>query len=222
MDSVGETKLLNGDAACIRPTTRDSMDQPKFTRFEVVAIGASAGGLSALRYLLGPLPPSFPLPLLIVQHLAPSHISLLAHILARHTHLEVKEAEQGDTLAPGHAYIAPPGYHLLAGPNGTLELTDSALVHFSRPSVDKLFESVAKRYGAGAIAIILTGAGKDGAAGLRAVKKAGGVTIVQDPDTAEYSSMPHFAVATHSADHVLSMERIPSFVLDLVTRGDVR
>jgi two-component system, chemotaxis family, protein-glutamate methylesterase/glutaminase len=222
MDSVAETEILNGNTISIRPATRDNMAIRKSSRFEVVAIGASAGGLSALRQLLEPLPASFPLPLLIVQHLAPSHVSLLAHILSRHTRLTVKEAEHGATLAPGHAYIAPPGQHLLAGPSGTLELTDTELVHFSRPSVDKLFESVAKRYGAQGIAIILTGAGKDGAAGLRAVKKAGGVTIVQDPRTAEYSSMPHFAVATQSADHVLSMERIPSFLLDLVTRGDVR
>jgi two-component system, chemotaxis family, protein-glutamate methylesterase/glutaminase len=198
------------------------MDPPLSAGYQIVAIGASAGGLSALSRLLAPLSPAFPLPLLIVQHLAPANISMLAHILARHTQLTVTEATHGEKLAPGHAYIAPPSYHLVAGAGGTVELSSTPRVHFSRPSVDVLFESVAQRYGPHGIAIILTGAGKDGAAGLRAVKEAGGVTIVQDPGTAEYSSMPHFAVATQSADHVLSLGQIAGFLVELVTQGETK
>lgn len=218
MEPDDERKSENG-VTYVAPSSCDAVTGPHRACFDVVAVGASAGGLGALRRLLGPLPASFPVPLLIVQHLAPTHVSMLAHILGRYTELEVKEAESGDPLVPGRVYIAPPGHHLLIGPDRRVELSKTALVHFSRPSVDTLFESVAARYGRRGIAVILTGAGKDGAEGLRAVKEAGGVTIVQDPGTAEYSSMPHFAVATQSADHVLPMERIPSFLIELIMQG---
>ncbi len=220
MNGAVDGGRFKDNAASLDCSTQHDMSHTKPASFEVVAVGASAGGLDALRRILAPLPANFPLPLLIVQHLAPQHASLLAQILGRHTQLSVKEAEDGEILAPGHVYIAPPSRHLLVAPEGTLELSSAGRVHFSRPSVDTLFESVARHYGCHGIAIVLTGAGKDGAAGLRAVKNAGGLTIVQDPRTAEYSSMPDSALATQSATHVLPLDRIPALLVEVVMEGE--
>lgn len=220
MNGAVDGGRFKDNAARLDCSTQHDMSHTKPASFEVVAVGASAGGLDALRRLLAPLPAGFPLPLLIVQHLAPQHASMLAQILSRHTHLAVKEAEDGEILAPGHVYLAPPSRHLIAGPSGTLNLADTGRVHFSRPSVDTLFKSVAEQYGGHAIAIVLTGAGRDGAAGLQAIKEVGGMTIVQDPRTAEYASMPDSAVATQSATHVLPLEHIPALLLRLVMQGE--
>ncbi|MCL6441105.1 MAG: chemotaxis protein CheB, partial [Thermoleophilum sp.] len=146
--------------------------------FDVVAVAASAGGLNALSHVLRALPADFSAAVLIVQHLDPRHRSLMASILSRRTPLRVKEAEEGDRLAPATVFIAPPNRHLLVNPDGTLSLSQSELVHFVRPSADLLFESVEASYRDRAIAVVLSGSGSDGAMGVRAVKKTGGTVIV--------------------------------------------
>jgi len=176
-------------------------------RYDIVAIGASAGGLSALMEVLAPIPQEFPSSILIVQHLHPQRKSLLAPLLANKTSLHVKQAEHGEPLLPGVAYIAPPDEHLLVGP-GKVQLVHSQLVHFSRPSIDLLFESVAGTYGSRCIGVVLTGSGRDGAAGTRAIKEAGGTTIVQDPGHSEFRIMPDAAVATGCVDLVLPVTEI--------------
>ncbi len=176
-------------------------------RYDVVAIGASAGGLSALAAVLSPLPRQFPSSILIVQHLHPQHKSLLAPLLANRTALKVKQAEHGEPLLPGVAYVAPPDEHLLVGP-GKVQLVHSQLVHFSRPSIDLLFESVAGTYGSRCIGVVLTGSGRDGSGGIRAIKEAGGTTIVQDPSHSEFRVMPDAAVATGCVDQVLPVAEI--------------
>jgi len=175
--------------------------------FDVVALGASAGGLNALMQILGSLAKDFPSSIVIVQHLAPGHKSWIASLLGRKTALKVKQAEHGEILLPGTVYTAPPDEHLLVGP-GKIQLAHSQLVHFSRPSIDLLFESVAGTYESRSIGVVLSGSGKDGAAGIRTIKEAGGITITQTPETAEFRHMPEAAIETGCVDFILPLPKI--------------
>jgi two-component system chemotaxis response regulator CheB len=203
-----------------------SMDEPvsppdrvvRRDGYQVVAVAASAGGVTALGTLLGLLaePDGLPVPVLVVQHLDPRHRTVIAEVLGRRTALPVKLAEEGDVAQPGQVYVAPPDRHLLVDSAGRLALSNSELVHFVRPSADLLFESAAGAYGAGAIACVLTGTGSDGALGVSAVRAREGTVIVQDPETAAFSGMPEAAVATGSADFVLPLSEIAPVVRGLV------
>lgn len=173
----------------------------------VIAIGASAGGLNALGEVLHEFAIDLHCPVLIVLHLSPQFKSRVAEVLARHTTLPVKQASHDEILRSGVVYIAPPDFHLNVE-DGAVRLTHTAAIKFSRPSIDSMFISIAANYGKNAIAVILTGSGTDGADGLRAIKAAGGFTIVQDPRSAEFSSMPDAAVATSCADRVLPLRDI--------------
>ena len=157
--------------------------------------------------MTGTLLPDLPAAVLIVQHLHPHHASVLAYLLGRHCPLEVRQAVHDDEIVGGIVYVAPPDMHLLVA-GGRVELSRSKLVHYSRPSIDLLFESVAGSYGARAIGVVLTGSGVDGANGLRAIKGTGGTTVVQDPSTAAHRSMPQAAIATGCVDHVLALDEI--------------
>ena len=176
--------------------------------FEIVALAASAGGLKALTELLAALPRDFPAALVVVQHLDPRHRSLMAEILGRRTALLIKEAREGDALERGLALIAPPNRHLLVNPDRTVSLSQSELVHFVRPSADLLFESTAASYKERAIAVVLTGSGRDGAMGVKAIKKMGGTVIVQDEKTAEFFGMPGAAQQTGLVDFILPLAEI--------------
>jgi two-component system chemotaxis response regulator CheB len=187
------------DTAEVRTTARANVN--------VVAIGASAGGVGALPIVLAALPHTFAAAVVVVQHLDPRSQSFLGRVLARQSHMPVREAATGDVIEPGIVYVAPPGDHLTVR-GGKLVLTQDAPVHFSRPSVDVLFTSVAAACGPRAIGVILTGAGMDGAAGVRAIKKCGGRTVVQDPRTAEYTGMPSAASATGCADFIVPLSEI--------------
>ncbi|GAA1876606.1 chemotaxis protein CheB [Asanoa iriomotensis] len=183
-------------------------------RYAVVALAASAGGITALGKVLGELPAGFGVPVLVVQHLDPRHETVIAEVLARRTALHVKLAEADEHLRPGTVYVAPPNRHLLAGPWGVVSLASTELVHFVRPSADLLFESVAGAYGSRAIACVLTGTGRDGAMGVAAVKSRGGTVIVQDPASAEFAGMPEAALTANPVDFVLPIDEI-----GLVIRG---
>lgn len=187
--------------------------------FNVVALAASAGGLTALSRVLTDLPAQFPAALLVVQHLDPHHRSLMADILGRRTALRVKQAEEGDRFLPGTVYVAPPDRHLLVNPDGTLSLSRTELVHFVRPSADLLFESVAATSKQRAIAVVLTGTGVDGTMGVRAIKRMGGTVIVQNEQTSEFFGMPSAAIQTGCADFILPLDEIPKSLLALVVRG---
>ena len=193
--------------------------QPPSTGFDVVALAALAGGLTALSRVLTDLPAHFPAALLVVQHLDPRHRSLMADILGRRTPLQVKQAEEGDRVLPGTVYLAPPDRHLLVNPDSTLSLSQSELVHFVRPSADLLFESVAATSKQRAIAVVLTGTGADGNMGVRAIKKMGGTVIVQNEQTSEFFGMPSAAIQTGCADFILPLDEIPKALLTLVVRG---
>ena len=188
--------------------------------YDLIAVGASAGGFSAISEILSDL--SVPLPaIVVVQHLNPTRESHLAAILASKTHRTVKQAEHCEVILPGHVYIAPPDEHLLVGP-GKIQLVHSQLVHFSRPSIDLLFESVAGIYGSRSIAVILSGSNKDGALGIRAVREAGGTTVAQDPKEAEYPVMPQAAIQTGCVDYVVNTDNIGGLLMRLCSGEQVR
>jgi two-component system chemotaxis response regulator CheB len=183
---------------------------------EIVAITASAGGVQALSRVLLELPSDFPVPIVVVQHLDPHHPSLLPEILARRCAIGIKQAEEGEPLRPGTAFIAPPDQHLLVNGDGTVSLSHSELVHFVRPSADLLFESVAASHAERTIAVVLTGTGSDGTMGVQAVDKMGGRVIVEDPETADFAGIPTAAVETGGVDEVLALGEIPRRLTELV------
>ena len=185
--------------------------------YDVIAVGASAGGLNALIEVLRPMRSDFP-PMLIVQHLDPRHESHLAELLERKTGKHVKEAEHGEPLLPAHVYVGPPDQHMLVGP-GKIQLAHSQLVHFSRPSIDLLFESVAGMYGSRSIGLVLTGSNRDGATGIRAIREAGGTTLVQDPATADFRPMPEAAIQTDCVDFVVPIGDLAK-TLDRLCSGE--
>jgi two-component system chemotaxis response regulator CheB len=182
---------------------------------EAVVLGVSAGGLEALRTLLPVLPPSFPLPLAIVQHLGSHSDGFLAEFLDRLSRIRVKEAEDKEPFRPGAAYLAPPGHHLLVERDRSLALSVDARVNHSCPSVDVLFESAAEAFGPALIGIVLTGANGDGAEGLKTIRARGGLAIVQDPRDAQSPAMPRAALAAAGADHVLPLDQIAPLLVRL-------
>ncbi|HAZ43061.1 MAG TPA: chemotaxis protein CheB [Cyanobacteria bacterium UBA11369] len=191
-----------------------------YTRgFDIVAIAASADGLKALIKILSALPSNFPVPIVIVQHISPKYRSFLAQILNRQTSLTVKQAEDGEKVYQSKVYIAPPDYHMLVTPNGTISLSQSPKVHFSRPSADVLFESVAQSYKERAIAVVLTGGDSDGSKGVEAIKNVGGIAIAQDRATSTVFGMPAAAIATGCVDFVLPLPEIAGAIANLVIPG---
>jgi two-component system chemotaxis response regulator CheB len=189
---------------------------PNLPNFDIVALAASAGGLTALIEVLSHLPADFKAAIVIVQHLDPRHPSLMAEILSRRTLLKVVQAKEGDKLTPGTVYIAPPNNHLLVNSDGKASLSQSEMVHFLRPSADLLFESLAGSYKERAIAVVLTGTGSDGAMGVEAIQKMGGTVIAQDDKSAEFPGMPSAAIKTGNVDFILPLAEISSALLTLV------
>ena len=176
--------------------------------FECIVIAVSTGGMAALSEILPPLPADFPLPIIVVQHMHPhSGDSYLAQCFNEKCQLRVKEADEKEPIIAGNIYIAPANYHLMVESDKTFSLTVDEKVNYSRPSIDVLFESAAEAYGS-SLGIILTGASSDGAKGLRMIKDNGGLTVVQDPDTAESKVMPLSAIGACEVDHVLPLEEI--------------
>jgi two-component system, chemotaxis family, protein-glutamate methylesterase/glutaminase len=182
---------------------------------EVVVIGASWGGLDALRSLLRALPGDLDAALVVAQHRAPeSHPTAFRDLLGAVTPLTVCDAEDKQPLKRGVVFLAPPDYHLLVD-GEHLSLSTEAHVSFSRPSIDVLFESAAETARERCVGVVLTGANDDGAAGLARIRELGGVAIVQDPATAERAEMPRAAVAAVPSAHVLPLDEIPALLLTL-------
>jgi two-component system chemotaxis response regulator CheB len=194
----------------------DDLDPERY--FEAVVIGASAGGLHAIIQLLEDLPEDYPLPFVIVQHRGKDNGELLEELLQNKCLLKVKQADEKESILPGHVYIAPPDYHLLIENDKTLSLTTDIHVNYSRPSIDLLLESAAEAYHKNLIGIILTGSSSDGSQGLLRIKKSGGLTIAQKPSTAEYFFMPESAVRIGAATHVLTLEEIKLYLQSIYER----
>jgi two-component system, chemotaxis family, protein-glutamate methylesterase/glutaminase len=183
------------------------------TPARLVVVGASAGGLTALRTLVSTLPPDFEVPVVIVQHRA-RESELLCELVQECSALRVLEIVDKLDLTPG-VFVAPPDYHVLLG-DGHFSLSVDEPVRYSRPSIDVLFESVADAFGAGAVGVVLTGANADGSAGLRRIVDAGGQAVVEDPGTAEVAVMPRSAIRAVPEAVVLPVERIGPHLVALL------
>ena len=199
--------------------------------FEVVAVGASLGGFSVLKTVLGGLRPDFPAALLLVQHQGAGRHGALAARLQDYCTLPVREPEDKEPLRAGHVYVAPAGYHLLverdrtpaspmasavglpaASLRASLALTTEGPVQYARPSIDVLFESVADSYGRDAIGVAMTSSTEDGVRGLACIKARGGMVLVQDPNTAESRVLPDATLAHVAVDRVLPPAKIAAFL----------
>ncbi|HEY0738931.1 MAG TPA: CheR family methyltransferase [Herpetosiphonaceae bacterium] len=185
---------------------------------DLVVIGASAGGIEALSILVSSLPPDFPAPIVLAQHLDPNRQSMLPEILERRTSLVVQLVQSRSQLEPGSIYVVPANYHV-AIQDGHVEIL---LDHQRRPkpSVDRLLSTAAEMYGERLIAVILTGSGSDGASGAVDVKEAGGTVIVQNPQTARYPSMP-MSLPPTVIDFEADIERIGPLIYDLLTGAEI-
>ena len=189
--------------------------------YEIIVIGCSMGGMYAMQTILETLPKEFPVPIVLVQHRYRTSNEALPAFLRRHANLGVVDADDKQWIRPGTVYLAPADYHVLVERNaerGELHLSVDDRVEHSRPSVDVLFESAADAYGAGVIAVVLTGANADGARGAKAIKRHGGFVVVQDPATAESPEMPKAAIAASAVDRILPVERIGPFLIELCRR----
>lgn len=182
--------------------------------YELVVIGTSLGGLSALKTLLGLIPSKFTAAIAIVQHRHRESDKSLSSFLQQFSVLPVHEVEDKERIQPGNVYFAPADYHLLVE-SGYFSLSIDDPVSFARPSIDVLLESTADAYAERAIGVILTGANHDGVRGLSALKARGGLTIVQAPDTAESPVLPSAAIAAVEVDLVLPLSQIAPHLIHL-------
>ena len=193
-----------------------SLDGPGLKgRVDAVVIGASAGGIEALLVILPVLSARLAAPVFVVVHLPRDGRSLLIPLFGPHCAAPVVEAEDKMPVAPGTIYFAPPDYHLLIDRGPSLALSADDPVNWSRPSIDVLFESAVDVYGPRLAGVILTGANQDGAAGLAAVHRAGGISIVQNPEHAVVSIMPAAALGRVAADYILPLDGIASLLRTL-------
>jgi two-component system chemotaxis response regulator CheB len=181
-----------------------------------VGIVASAGGVDALSRILTTLPADFPAAIAIVLHIQRNRESHLSTVLSRTSPLPVLQARGGELLRPGAVLVAPPNRHLIFRSDGTTALSDAPPEHFSRPSGNPLFASLAEHYGRHAIAAVLTGYDGDGAEGIKMVKAAGGATLAQNEATSFKFSMPRAAIATGAIDQVVGIDEIGKALLKLV------
>jgi two-component system, chemotaxis family, protein-glutamate methylesterase/glutaminase len=185
---------------------------------EAVVIGASAGAWEALSAILPALPAHFSLPLMIVVHMPSDRPSILAELFQARCRIAVREAEDKEPIVGGTAYFAPPDYHLLVEADKHLSLSSDEPILYSRPSIDVLFESAADAYGPALIAVVLSGANADGAAGIKAVADAGGTAIVQNPESAFAAAMPEAAKAACPGAQVLSLQEIAVYLEKVSSR----
>lgn len=178
----------------------------------IIVIGASAGGVEALTTLVQGLPAEFSATIFIALHCDPRGPSLLPGILERAGHLPVAHAKDQEKFEPGRIYIAPPGLHMVIVED-RISLNKGAKLNYQRPAIDPLFRSAAKFHGPSVIGVILTGCLDDGTAGLMAIKRCGGLTVVQNPDDARYPEMPRSALAHVEADHVSRIDKLAGLLI---------
>lgn len=187
-------------------------------RIRVVAVGASAGGPPTVADILSRLPGDLPCPILLVQHIAPGFAEGLAEWLGKSTPLNVMLAADGERARPGTVYVAPDDRQLGIAGDGTLRLTGDESTDGFRPSATYLLRSVARVYGRAALGVLLTGMGRDGAAGLLELRERGGVTIAQDKESSAIFGMPMEAIRLGAAEHVLPPARIAETIVSLMNR----
>ncbi|MES2264513.1 MAG: chemotaxis protein CheB [Pseudomonadota bacterium] len=184
---------------------------------EAAVIGASAGGVAALLDILPGLSSASRLPVVVVLHLMSGRQSQLAEVFSQRLPVPVREAQDKDSLVPGTVYFAPANYHLSVENDGTLSLSCEPPRHFARPAIDFAMESAADAYGPALAGILLTGANEDGAAGMAAIGRAGGLTVVQEPSEAQVAVMPAAAIRLRAPDLILPLRDIRSLLAMLET-----
>jgi two-component system chemotaxis response regulator CheB len=190
------------------------------SRVRAIAIGASAGGVEALSVILPALPARLRAAVFVVLHLPRERPSLLASVFGGKCAVPVREAEDKEPVEPGTVYFAPPDYHLLVDRGPSIALSADEPVFYSRPSIDVLFESAADQYRNRLLGVILTGANEDGAAGLAAVERSGGMTVVQHPESALAPLMIQSALSRTPSALALSLEEIAGLFRTLDSRHD--
>lgn len=188
---------------------------------ELIVIGTSAGGVDILNKLAPAFSKTNRIKVAVVIHIYPTGPNLIPSLMGDHCELDVKEAEPGEPMQNDMIYIAPPDYHLCIEPNHTLSLSSEEPVHFSRPSIDVLFDSAAYAYGNKVLGILLTGANNDGALGLQTIQKMGGMTIVQSPSEAEWEMMPKSAIDVMKPDYILTTEEIINKIKRICSEGSI-
>jgi two-component system chemotaxis response regulator CheB len=206
-------------ATVVRPKKRPAEVARVRYSERILAIGASSGGPNALRFMLPRIPPDFEAGIVIVQHMPPSFTSVMAKWLDEICQIEVREAKDNDPIVPGVALVAPGDMHLTVKrtPFGsTVQLFKGEPVNGHRPSVDVLFNSIAKQYGSRAAALIMTGMGTDGAEGMGAIKKAGGLTVAQDKESCAIFGMPRAAIDRGYVDRVAALADIAPCLVAMV------
>ena len=181
---------------------------------DIIVVGASAGGVEALRQLVGSLPKDLPAAIFVVLHIAPNGYSVLPSILNRRSKLPAVHPKDGQPIEYGNIYVAPPDRHLLIK-RGHIHLSHGPKENRHRPAIDPLFRTAARCYGRRVVGVVLSGALDDGTAGLSAIKEQGGVAIVQDPDEAMYDSMPRSAIENVQVDRILPVSEIAAFLVSL-------
>lgn len=181
----------------------------------VIVIGASSGGMEAIRQILSGLPDKFEVPILIVLHIGSNNIYHYLSMLGSNTGFRVKEAGEKEAIEAFTVYFAPPNYHLQVEANFTFSLSTDAKVNYSRPSIDVLFETAAWAYKEKLIGVLLTGSNSDGASGLKAIKEYGGTTIVENPVSAYTKAMPLAAIDASTPDYVLDLKDIAQKIMEL-------
>jgi two-component system chemotaxis response regulator CheB len=194
------------------------MAEDPVNKYKILAVGGSAGSLDAVLKIVTALPANTHLSMVIIVHRKSDGESILTDLLSTRTNLNVKEIEDKEPIMPATVYIAPADYHLLIENEDLFSLDLSEKIHYSRPSIDVGFESIAQVFGKAAIGILLSGANADGAEGLNQIKQAGGFTIVQDPKSADVAFMPQQALEIMQPDKVLSSSDIATFIKDLLTK----
>ena len=184
----------------------------------LIVVGASAGGMEALKRILSDLPPAFPAAIVIALHTPKSSARDAAGILSKHTKLQVRYAEEGVGLERGRAYLAPPDSHLIVREDRRLGLDHGPKVRLHRPAADPLFESAARVFGRQVIGLVLSGGSGDGdgSSGLREIKRHGGKSVVQSPSDAQAPEMPVNAIIHDNPDHVVMLDRIGPLLRQLV------
>ncbi len=183
--------------------------------YEAIVIGVSSGGMNAMKIMFSLLPENFNTPIIIVQHRGANSDNLLIKILNDKSNLPIKEADEKEKIENGNVYIAPPNYHLMIERDKTFSLTVDEPVNYARPSIDVLFESAAEAYRDKLIGVILTGSNSDGTVGFKKINEYKGLTIAQDPKTAESAYMPASAIAAIKPDYILSLEEIIKLLIKI-------
>ncbi|MGH2437447.1 MAG: chemotaxis-specific protein-glutamate methyltransferase CheB [bacterium] len=204
------------------PSARPMAAKSTAGGIKVIGIGASTGGPQVLQQILARLPKGFPVPILVVQHIAHGFLPGLAEWLNQTTGFQVHIGAHGITPLPGHVYLAPDDFHMGVSPSGRILLTTEPQQNHPQPAVSYLFRSLADVYGHAAVGVLLTGMGRDGAAELKLMKDHGAVTIAQDRDSSVVNGMPGEAIKLGGATHVLPANKIANGLLSVVTGETAR